>query len=289
MSSVGVSQLARPWAFWSPSDDGAIAGALNLAGVGAGDRFLDLGCGDGRVLLAAARRGARVRGVEINAILADRARNALQAAGFEPAVEETDFFEADLEADVIFCYLTPAVLSHLRPRLAGLRTGTRIVAARYPIVGWAPTAAADGCRVYEIPPKVATTPAGETWPWRAVLVVLPPARRVLVPLTLASNGPVEISCAPQITRACDVALGAEPARSPGLVPLDLTFSAHAGGSVVVGEITANGDPLTVAAVFSSANRGQRHFAANEGPAFREALDETIRIARQAVPAAVTAS
>ena len=65
VTSTAVAD-SKPWAFWAPTPDGIVERALDLAGVGPGMRFLDLGCGDGRVLVAAARRGADVRGIEIN-------------------------------------------------------------------------------------------------------------------------------------------------------------------------------------------------------------------------------
>ena len=81
------TQMARTdtdgtgWPFWAPSDLATVEAALDLAELAAGDRFVDLGCGDGQVLVAAARRGALVLGVEIDEELAGHAREALAANG----------------------------------------------------------------------------------------------------------------------------------------------------------------------------------------------------------------
>src|SRR3972149_3060354 len=116
---------SNPWAFWAPTPDEFVERALDLADVRPGTRFLDLGCGDGRVLVAAARRGAEVRGMEINPRLAETARANLQAAAVPGRVDVVDMFTASIDADVVYAYLTPVTLSLLRAGLAPHGPGTR--------------------------------------------------------------------------------------------------------------------------------------------------------------------
>lgn len=277
-----VEPPTAPWAFWAPSQDEAIASALNLAGVGGGTRFLDLGCGDGRVLVAAAKRGAKVRGIEIDADAAEIARETLAAAGAEGQVELGDIFTASLEADVIYAYLTPAILSQLRKRLDTAPRGTRVVTPRYSIAGWEPAVFENDCCLYEAPARaeVVITPRG--WPWRAVLVKLPADRRVLVPLTFTAGcGPLALELDSQLMRAAKHAAGTPAPGATAKVPIDLIFEPHGTGSVIAGSISAQGSEATVAAVFTHGDRGQWNFGPDEGPAFRDALDEAITSARQA--------
>ena len=104
---------------------------LELAGVCGGDHVIDLGSGDGRIVITAARRfGATGLGVEIVPDLVQRSREAARAAGVGDRVrfEEQDLFQTDLApATVVTMYLTTEVNQRLAPTLRRLKPGTRIV------------------------------------------------------------------------------------------------------------------------------------------------------------------
>ena len=104
---------------------------LELAGVCTGDHVIDLGSGDGRIVITAARRfGATGLGVEIVPDLVQRSADAARAAGVADRVrfEVQDLFRTDLQpATVVTMYLTTEVNQRLKPILRGLRPGTRIV------------------------------------------------------------------------------------------------------------------------------------------------------------------
>jgi SAM-dependent methyltransferase len=115
---------------------------LELAGVTARDRVVDLGSGDGRIVVLAARRfGARALGVEIVPELVAKSRQFARAAGVDALVEfrEQDLFATDLAgATVVTMYLLPEVNLQLRPRLLELAPGTRIVSHDWDLGDWAP-------------------------------------------------------------------------------------------------------------------------------------------------------
>ena len=115
---------------------------LELARVQADDVVLDLGSGDGRIVIAAARQfGARGLGVELSPELVQLSRdNALRAGVAERAqFRVQDLFETDLSvASVITMYLLPEVNLQLRPRLLALQPGTRIVSHDWDMGQWQP-------------------------------------------------------------------------------------------------------------------------------------------------------
>ncbi len=115
---------------------------LELAGVGASDHVIDLGSGDGRIVITAARRfGASGLGVEIVPDLVRRSREAARIAGVHERVEfrEQDLFATDLgRASVVTMYLLPEVNLQLRPRLLALAPGTRIVSHDWDMGDWQP-------------------------------------------------------------------------------------------------------------------------------------------------------
>jgi len=115
---------------------------LRLARVGPKDRVLDLGSGDGRIVITAARRfGARGLGVEIDPALVARSRENARHAGVADRAEfrEQDLFKTDLsQASVITMYLLPEVNLQLRPSLLALRPGTRIVSHDWDMGDWPP-------------------------------------------------------------------------------------------------------------------------------------------------------
>ncbi|MBI5718013.1 MAG: class I SAM-dependent methyltransferase [Burkholderiales bacterium] len=126
---------------------------LELAGVGERDHVLDLGSGDGRIVITAARRfGASGLGVEIVPELVRKSREHARAAGVAARVEfrEQDLFTTDLSrATVVTMYLLPEVNLQLRPRLLGLAPGTRIVSHDWDMGEWAP----DRSLVLDVPDK----------------------------------------------------------------------------------------------------------------------------------------
>jgi SAM-dependent methyltransferase len=127
---------------------------LDLADVRPDDVVYDLGCGDGRIVIEAARRGARAVGVDIDPRLIREARANAQAAGVGDRVEfrEGDLFDADVRpATVVALYLWPHVNLRLRPRLLEqLRPGARVVSHDHDMGDWRPrrTIHADGARIH---------------------------------------------------------------------------------------------------------------------------------------------
>ncbi|MGC3956534.1 MAG: class I SAM-dependent methyltransferase [Verrucomicrobiota bacterium] len=118
---------------------------LALAGVKPGETVYDLGCGDGRVLIAAAQKyRAKAVGVEISQRLVKEASENIKRAGMEKSVSvlHADLMEVDLApANVVVLYLLRDSNDLVRPKLEKtLRPGTRIVSHDYEIRGWKPTA-----------------------------------------------------------------------------------------------------------------------------------------------------
>ena len=115
---------------------------LKLAGVGPNDALLDLGSGDGRIVILAARRfGARGLGVEIVPGLVEKSQANARAAGVSDRAEfrVQDLFKTDLtQASVITMYLLPEVNLQLRPALLALKPGTRLVSHDWDMGEWQP-------------------------------------------------------------------------------------------------------------------------------------------------------
>jgi cyclopropane fatty-acyl-phospholipid synthase-like methyltransferase len=137
---------------------------LDIAKVKPGETVIDLGSGDGRILIAAVERfKAKAIGVEISPKLVAQARQRIQREGITDMarVIEGDVMQADLSgADVVTMYLESKTNADLRPRLEKmLKPGARVVSHDYAIPGWKPTRVEklDGRQghmiyLYEIPP-----------------------------------------------------------------------------------------------------------------------------------------
>lgn len=127
-----------PWAPWWRTSDEKIRKALELAKVTKKDVVYDLGCGDGRVLIIAAREfGAKGVGIEIDPLRFFIAKILVKInkVGDKVKIIRGNFFEQDLsEASVVFFYLVPKALERLKPKfLKELRPGTRVVTIKYEI------------------------------------------------------------------------------------------------------------------------------------------------------------
>jgi SAM-dependent methyltransferase len=152
---------------WIPTPEATVERMLDMAGVGAGDVVIDLGSGDGRTVIAAARRGARALGIEYNPDLVALSRRAAAQAGVagRAAFVHGDMFEADIsQATALVLFLLPEHLARLKPRFLALKPGTRVVSNTYEIGGgWEPDerAYAQPCRswcvavLYVVPAPVA--------------------------------------------------------------------------------------------------------------------------------------
>jgi SAM-dependent methyltransferase len=124
---------------WVPTRPALVERMLDLANVTARDFVVDLGSGDGRMVIAAAKRGARALGVEYEADMVALARRNAAAAGVGDRAQfiQGDMFEADFsQATVLALFLLPANLRRLTPKFLELAPGTRIASNSYRIEGW---------------------------------------------------------------------------------------------------------------------------------------------------------
>lgn len=140
---VLTSSPARdPDVIFVPTPEPVVDEMMALARVGPGDVMYDLGCGDGRLVIAAAKRGAKKAvGVDIDPERIKEARESARTAGVEDKVSfvEGDLFAMDFsDASVVTLYLLPELNLRLRPKLLALRPGTRIVSHAYDMGDWAP-------------------------------------------------------------------------------------------------------------------------------------------------------
>ena len=123
----------------TPND--VVAAMLDLAEVSESDTVYDLGSGDGRVLRAAAERGANAVGIEIDPELVDQSRQMIRSVGLAERVtiRRGDIFKQDLTpATVITMFLTADLNAQLRPQLDRLRPGTRVVSHMFRMPGAKP-------------------------------------------------------------------------------------------------------------------------------------------------------
>lgn len=145
LSLLAADATAQPvvLAPYSPTPTDVVERMLKLAGVRSSDVVYDLGCGDGRIIITAARLfGARGVGLDIDPMLIARAQAGAKQAGVESLVtfRVQDAMTVDLsDATVVTLYLLAASNVKLRPILTRtLRPGARIVAHNYPIGDWEP-------------------------------------------------------------------------------------------------------------------------------------------------------
>lgn len=123
-----------------PTQEECVAEMLKMAEVTAQDIVYDLGCGDGRIVVAAAKRGARAVGIDINPVRIKESNENAKKAQVTDKVKfiQQNLFQADIsEATVLTLYLLPEVNLRLRPKLLQeLRPGTRIVSHDFHMGKW---------------------------------------------------------------------------------------------------------------------------------------------------------
>ena len=155
-------RYANKLAPYVASPDRVVDRMLEMATIKPGETLIDLGCGDGRILIAAVERyKAKAIGVEISPELVAQATTRIKREGLteQARVVQGDLLEADLTgADIVTIYLESSLNRQLRPRLEKfLKPGARVVSHDYAIPGWKPTKVdkSDGRHLvylYEMPP-----------------------------------------------------------------------------------------------------------------------------------------
>ena len=161
---------------WVPTPQALVDKMLDMAKLTPQDFLMDLGSGDGRTVITAAKRGARALGIEYNPDMVELARrNAAEAKVSDRATfEKADLFESDFsKAQVITMFLLPSINMKLRPKLLELKPGTRIVSNSFTMEDWVADETSnvtEGCQswctalLWIVPAKVEgswQTPQGE--------------------------------------------------------------------------------------------------------------------------------
>lgn len=173
MSASGQAQQRRPDVHYVPTPHHVVEEMLRLVGLTKDDVVYDLGCGDGRIVIAAATEyGARGVGVDLDPVRIDEARANAGQAGVLNRVQflEQDLFATDFrEATVVTLYLLPKLNMQLRPKLLSvLRPGTRVVSHNFSMEDWQPdkevwlTGSSSGHTVYY---WVVPADVGGVWQW----------------------------------------------------------------------------------------------------------------------------
>ena len=124
-----------------PTPPELVSKMLDMAGVTPQDYVIDLGSGDGRIVIAAAKRGARALGIEYDGPLVDLSRRLADSehVGDKARFVQADLFESDFsEATVLTMFLLSDMMLKLRPKIADMKPGTRVVSNSFEMDGWAP-------------------------------------------------------------------------------------------------------------------------------------------------------
>jgi len=149
-----TTPLRQPDVIYVPTRQSVVDAMLNVAKVKAGDVVYDLGCGDGRIVVSAAKLGARGIGIDIDPQRVAEANQNVQKSGVGDRVKilNQDLFTTDLsEASVVTLYLLPVLNLKLRPILwKTLKPGTRVVSHDFDMGDWKPeqTVNVDGATIY---------------------------------------------------------------------------------------------------------------------------------------------
>jgi len=124
---------------WVPTPDEVVEKMLDLAQVQAGDRTIDLGSGDGKIVIASAKRGAKAKGIEYNPDMVTLSKRLAQQAKVDVELVQGDIFVSDFSNnDVVTLFLLPHLNVKLRPTLLAMKPGTRVVSHAFNMEDWEP-------------------------------------------------------------------------------------------------------------------------------------------------------
>ena len=150
---------------WVPTPQALVDKMLDMAKVTPADFVMDLGSGDGRTVITAAKRGARATGIEYNPDMVELSKHNAEAAGVadKATFMKADLFETDLtKAQVITMFLLPSINMKLRPTILNLKPGTRVVSNTFTMEDWTP--------------DETQTVAGDCTSWCTALLWIVPAK-----------------------------------------------------------------------------------------------------------------
>jgi precorrin-6B methylase 2 len=161
---AAAQQQARPYepqvgqggkdVIWVPTPDEVVDRMLRMAQTGPNDLVYDLGAGDGKIAIAAAKKfGARAVGIEYNPDMAKHAQGNVEKAGVaeQARIQQGDIFATDFsQATVVTMYLLPGLNMKLRPTILAMRPGTRVVSHSFTMEDWEADeiSSMDGRRAY---------------------------------------------------------------------------------------------------------------------------------------------
>lgn len=161
LAPVACAQQFKPYVgqqgkdvVWVPTPDEVVERMLNMAQTKPEDYVIDLGAGDGKIAIAAAKKfGARSLGIEYNPEMVAHAQGNARAAGVlgKAQIIQGDIFATDFtQATVLTMYLLPSLNIKLRPQILAMRPGTRVVAHAFNMEDWEPdeTSDIDGRRAF---------------------------------------------------------------------------------------------------------------------------------------------
>jgi SAM-dependent methyltransferase len=209
---------------WVPTPEELVEKMLDMAKVTPADYVMDLGSGDGRNIIGAAKRGATAVGVEFNPDMVELSRRKAQEAGVSAKAQfiQGDMYEADIsKASVMALFLLPQNLEKLRDKFLALKPGTRIVLNTFAIPEWEPD---ETVRI-----------TGNCSSWCTSLLNIVPAKAAGV--WKFSGGEVEIVQAYQKVTGTVRGSGAATALEGKLVGEQITFTA--GGTEYTGKVDGN--------------------------------------------------
>ena len=217
---------------WVPTSPALVETMLDLAKVTPDDLVMDLGSGDGRNIIAAARRGARGIGVEYNPDMVTLSRRLAEEAGVSDKATfvQGDMYEADVsKATVLALFLLPSNLNKLQDKFLNLEPGSRIVNNTYFVEGWEPDekeTIENGCNawctagLYIVPAKVAGV-----WQFEDGELALTQRYQMLTG-ELTQNG-----------KTAPVAQGRMKGRGITFTVGDLNYAGEVDGNRIVGTVT----------------------------------------------------
>jgi len=223
-----VSGQAGKDVVWVPSPPEMVNKLMELGNVTAKDFVMDLGSGDGRNIIAAAKRGANALGVEYNPDMVAHSRRLAQEAGVGDKAQfvEADMYTYDIsKATVMALFLLPTNMNKLAPKFFNLAPGSRIVANTFGIDGWEPDE------------RVTLPPTSECESWCEALLWIVPAK--VAGTWTTPSGTMTLTQEYQTVQGTITMAGA-PAETVAMGRLrgeELTFTA--GGVTYKGRATGN--------------------------------------------------